>query len=266
MPHLYNVRRSQTYRNVRTYFEKTRAKASSIGERRKPKPQGKPGYLRVDTVHQGDLDGVKGVYYINAVDEVTQFEVICSLEKISESYLIPVLEALLEHFPFVIRSFHTDNGSEYINRQVAKLLDKMLAEMTKSRSRHTNDNALAESKNGSIVRKHLGYGHIPQKWAPLVNEFLLKHLNPYVNYHRPCFFAEVKIDAKGKQRKRYPYKNMMTPYEKLRSLPGAENYLKPECSFQLLDKIAKGITDNQAAEQMNAAKSKLFQTITERTG
>ena len=63
------------------------------------------------------------------------------------------------------------NGSEYINKQVAKLLEKLLIEFTKSRARQTNDNALAESKNASIVRKYLGYSHIPQKWAPLINEF-----------------------------------------------------------------------------------------------
>nr|VFK81290.1 MAG: Integrase core domain-containing protein [Candidatus Kentron sp. SD] len=149
--HLYNLRRSGTYRNIRAHFDKTRPKASKIGERRKPNPQGKPGYLRVDTVHQGDLDGIKGVYYINAVDEVTQYEILCSVERISERYLIPVLEMQITQFPFVILGFHTDNGSEYINKRVAGLLNKLLIELTKSRARRSNDNALVESKNGSIV-------------------------------------------------------------------------------------------------------------------
>jgi transposase InsO family protein len=261
--HLYNLRRSLIYRNIRSHFDKTRSKSSGIGDRRKPRPQGKPGYLRVDTVHQGDLDGIKGVYHINAVDEVTQFEVVCSVEKISERYLIPILETLIAQFPFVILGFHTDNGSEYINRTVAGLLNKLLIELTKSRARHSNDNALVESKNGSIVRKHLGYMHIPQKWAGLINKFLLSYLNPYVNYHRPCFFPEVRVDSKGKERKSYPYKEMMTPYEKLKSLPDSESYLKPGCSFQEIDVFACAITDNQAAQQMNEARSKLFQTINE---
>jgi transposase InsO family protein len=51
---------------------------------------------------------------------------------------------LLDAFPFVIKGFHSDNGSEYINKRVAKLLEKLLIEFTKSRARHTNDNALAE--------------------------------------------------------------------------------------------------------------------------
>ena len=261
--HLYNLRRSGTYKRVRTHFTKTSPRPSLIGERRKPRPNGRPGHLRVDTVHQGDLDGNKGVYYINAVDEVTQFEIVCALEKISENFLIPVLEDMIGQFPFTIRGFHCDNGSEFINRNVAALLNKLLIELTKSRPRHSNDNALAESKNGSIVRKHLGYTHIPQRHAPLINRFLTDHLNPHINFHRPCFFPETEVDHRGKQIKRYPYKNMMTPYDKLKSLPDAGRFLKPFCDFIQLDEIASKFSDNQSAKLMNNAKIKLFNNINE---
>ena len=140
-----------------------------------------------------------------------------------------------------------------------------LIEFTKSRARQTNDNALAESKNASIVRKYLGYSHIPQKWAPLINEFNQTYLNPYINYHRPCFFAEVVVDKKGKQRKQYPYKQMMTPYEKLKSLANASSYLKAGTTFKQLDEIAYQISDNEAAERLQKARSKLFKTIFEGT-
>jgi transposase InsO family protein len=217
--HLYNLRRHTAYTRQRGHFEVTRPVRVAIAERRKPRPLGRPGYLRVDSVHQGDWDGVKGLYHINAVDEVTQFECLGCAERISETYLIPVLETLLAAFPFVILGFHADNGSEYINHRLAKLLNTLLIEFTKSRSRRTNDNALAESKNGAVVRKQFGYAHIPQKYAPLINTFNRDHLNPYLNFHRPCFFPEVILDAHGKQRKRYPYQAMLTPYDKLKSLP-----------------------------------------------
>lgn len=261
--HLYNLRTSTTYTRQRRSINKTRAVKNAIGERRQPQPNGQPGYIRVDTVHQGDLDGVKGVYHINAVDEVTQFEILCSVERISERYLIPVLEDLLAQFPFMIQGFHADNGSEYINKRVAELLNKLLIELTKSRARQTNDNALVESKNAAIVRKHLGYVHIPQKWAPLLNAFHRQHLNPYLNYHRPCLFPEVVTDHKGRQKKRYPYEQMMTPYDKLKSLPKAQQYLKEGITFQHLHAIANAINDNEAAKQMNEAKQQLFKTITE---
>ena len=263
--HLYNLRKSKTYRGQRHPYEKTKPVRSRIGERRKPNPHGQPGFVRIDSVHQGDQDGVKGVYHINAVDEITQFEEVCTVEKISERYLIPVLEQLLDTFPFVIKGFHSDNGSEYINRHVARLLEKLLIEFTKSRARHTNDNAPAESKNASIVCKHLGYSHIPQKWAPLINEFNQTTLNPYINYHRPCFFAEVTVDEKGKQHKRYPYDQMMTPYDKLKSLPDAAGYLKPGITFKQLDELALQVSDNEAGERLQKAKTKLFQTIFEGT-
>jgi transposase InsO family protein len=267
--HLYNLRQTTTYIRQRRHFEKTRPKVSSIGERRKPRPDGKPGYIRIDTVHQGDQDKQKGVYHINAVDEATQFEVVCSVEKISELYLIPALEEMLQSFPFTLLGFHSDNGSEYINSQVAKLLDKLCIEFTKSRSRHSNDNALAESKNAAVVRKQFGYSHIPQRWAPLINEFNRTHLNPYLNFHRPCFFPETRTDAKGKELKVYRYENLMTPYDKLKSLPDAKDYLKPGMTFEILDAVAHQISDNQAAEQLQKARQKLFKIIhgqTLRTG
>jgi transposase InsO family protein len=263
--HLYNLRKSISYTRQRRYFEKTQPRPSKIGERRKPQPNGQPGYIRIDTVHQGDLDKQKGVYHINAVDEVTQFEVVYTVERISERHLIPALEQLLETFPFTVLGFHSDNGSEYINKRVADLLEKLLIEFTKSRSRHSNDNALAESKNGAVVRKLFGYSHIPQRWASIINAFNQQHLNPYLNFHRPCFFPETRTDDKGKQRKIYRYENMMTPYDKLKSLPSASDYLKPGVSFEILDTLAHLISDNQAADQLQKARQTLFKTIHGRT-
>ena len=87
------------------------------------------------TVHQGDRDGVKGVYHINAVDEVTQWQVVGATAAISEAWLEPLLKAMIEQFPFRVRGFHSDNGSEFLNRTVEKLLNKLLIEQTKSRPR-----------------------------------------------------------------------------------------------------------------------------------
>jgi transposase InsO family protein len=264
--HLYNLRHSRPYRRRRGHFEATRPVSRAIGVRKKPDPQGRPGFIRIDTVHQGDKDGVKGLYHINAVDEVTQFEVVATVERISERFLIPVLAEMLKAFPFVILAFHADNGSEYINHRVAELLEKLRIELTKSRARHTNDNALAESKNAAVVRKILGYVHIPQRFAPEVNRFNQDYLTPYLNYHRPCFFPEIVTDAKGKERKRYPYKAMMTPYGKLKSLPKASQYLKSGLNFDKLDAIADAISDNEAARRLQIARQTLFETLFERRG
>jgi len=251
--HLYNLRRSNAYRGITRRFTKTKPAVSRVGERIKPEAKGMPGYLRIDTVHQGDLSGHKGVYHINAVDEVTQWEIVASVEGISEAYLVPVLETMLLEFPFVIRGFHSDNGSEFVNYTVARLLNKLLIRFTKSRPRQSNDNGLVESKNGSVVRKQLGYAYIPQR----CREFF----NPYINFHRPCFFPVPVIDPKGKIKKTYPYKEVMTPYEKLKLLPQAESYLRLSITLQGLNTIANQMSDNQFAERMANARSNLFQQI-----
>jgi len=263
--HLYNLRRARGYAVRRRHWTQTRGHQVPIAQRRAPAPDNRPGFIRIDSVHQGDQDGVKGLYHINAVDCVTQFEIVATCERLSEAYLLPVIETLLASFPFRILGFHADNGSEYINKTVARLLETLRVEFTKSRPRHSNDNGLAETKNGAIVRKHLGYSHIPQRFAEEVNRFCREFLNPYVNFHRPCFFAESITDEKGKTRKKYRLKDMMTPYEKLKSLPAAEAFLKPGITFEQLDKIAAAHSDNAAAERLNAARKKLFQSINRRS-
>ena len=259
--HLYNLRASAGYQRLRGHHEPTRARQIAIGERRCPQPNGRPGYLRVDSVHQGDWDGVKGLYAINLVDAVTQYQLVLAVERISEAFLLPALEQALHDFPFVIHGFHSDNGSEYVNHRVARMLDKLHIEFTKSRPRRSNDNALAESKNASVVRKHLGYAHIPGRQAPKVNAFLRDHLNPYINFHRPCFFPTTTTDTKGRQRKRYRPDDLRTPYEHLKQLPDADAFLKPGMTFAQLDLIAMRQTDNQAAEHMQHARNQLFQTL-----
>jgi transposase InsO family protein len=261
--HLYNLRGSQRYRERRLNYIKTRPTKVSIGERRKPEPQGQPGFLRVDTVHQGDEPGggpgSKGVYHIDAVDEVTQWQVVASVPRISEAYLAPVLEAMVRQFPFRILGFHSDNGSEFINETVSNLLNKLLIEQTKSRPRRSGDNGLIETKNGAVIRKHIGYGYIDASHADRINDFYRDYLNPYLNYHRPCAQADVAIDAKG--RKRVRYKRYQTPLETLLALDKPAQYLRPGISVNTLKRIAGALSDTDAAVRMQRAKSKLFEQL-----
>ena len=258
-PHIYNLRKSRVYRERTITFQKTRPVKVTIGERRRPEPQGRPGYLRVDTVHQGDLEGIKGVYHINAVDEVTQWQVVGAAAYISEAWLIPVLEAMLQQFPFRILAFHSDNGSEFINHTVASLLNKLLVEQTKSRPRHSNDNGLVEAKNGAVIRKHMGYGHIASSHAEAIEEFFEKHFNPYLNFHRPSGVPEIVTNAKGKERRVYRW--YATPWENLRQLPNLARHLRPGTTQADLEKLAAAESDTAAALRMQEAKRKLFVEI-----
>lgn len=260
---VYLMRKTRHYQLKHLTHTKTNPTKVAIGERRKPHPEGQPGYIRIDTVHQGDLDKQKGVYHINAVDEVTQFEVLATVVAISERFLMPALAQLLTQFPFTLKGFHSDNGSEYVNHQVAERLEKLRIEFTKSRSRHSNDNALAESKNAAVVRKLYGHAHIPKHWAGKINALNQQEVYRYLNFHRPCYFPVVETDEKGKQRKRYPYEAMMTPYEKLTTLEDWQGYLKSDITVKQLEAFANEITDNEAAEQLEKARHALFKTINE---
>jgi hypothetical protein len=260
--HLYNLRKHRSYREKRMVFTKTRPTPVSIGERRRPEPEGRPGYLRIDTVHQGDMDGVKGVYHINAVDEVTQWQIVGATPHISEAWLKPVLESMLAQFPFRIRGFHSDNGSEFINHTVSGMLNKLLIEQTKSRPRHSNDNGLVESKNGAVVRKHMGFDHIHAGHADDINTFYKEHFNPYLNFHRPCAVPELKKDSKGKTRRIYKW--YATPWEILRQLPGMAGYLKEDLTIEQLERVAGMQSDTGAANRMQQAKARLFAGFTQR--
>jgi len=200
--HIYKLRKSKRYQRLTKHFGKTKPTKSSIGRRARPQPKGRPGFIRVDTVHQGDRNNIKGVYHINTVDKVTQYEFIGAAESITQENLIPLLKQILKAYPFKILNFHCDNGSEFINKYVVALLNELLIDgMTKSRPRHSNDNAIIETKNGSIIRTWIGYGFIDKQFARDLNEFYFGCFNEYLNYHRPCAFPSIKELPNGKIKK-----------------------------------------------------------------
>ena len=137
-------------------------------------------------------------------------------------------------------------------------MEKLRVEFTKSRAYRTTDNALVEGKNGAVVRKLIGYGYIAGEHAEAIGKFYGRHLNPYLNFHRPCGFATVSLDQRGKRRRDYKTEDYRTPFEKLKSLERAEQYLKPGLSLAELEREALAMSDTACARQMNAAKSRLL--------
>jgi len=249
--HIDNLRKTTIYKSI--YINGTKSVVVSIGKTQKPEANNAPGSLRIDTCHQRD------VYHIHCIDEITQWEIIFCVPQISEAYLKPGLEFILEQFPFIIFNFHSDRGSEFINKNVAQILNKLLINQTKSRSRHCNDNALIESKNGSVLRKNMGYFHINKGLVGEINNFYQGYFIPYLNFHRVCLFVtETKIDSKGRERKVYGQKT--TPYEKLKevSLLQEKNFLKPGQTFEKLDIIAYRESDNEFAKIMREKQNELF--------
>ena len=147
---------------------------------------------------------------------------------------------------------------------MAELLNKLhVGDFTKSRARRSNDNALVEGKNGSVVRKWLGHGHIPKAFAAEVDAFTQGVLSPFLNFHRPCLFPTEVEDEKGRIRRRYRDEDVATPYERLKPLPDAEGWLRPGVTFGQLDALAFAQDDLEAAAALNAARDALFRRIGE---
>lgn len=252
--HISNLRHAETYRSF--FINHTKARQIPIGQTRPPENFGRPGSIRIDSVSQKD------VFHINSVDEITQWEIVFCVPQISERYMIPALEQMFDQYPFAIFNFHSDRGHETINYRVAELLQRLLIKQTKSRSYHSGDNALVETKNGSVIRKNFGWEHIDQALTDDINYYLKNFFNPYLNFHRPCSYPTIQVDGKGKKQKVYSL--YQTPYDALKQTTGIKNFLKPGQSFEKIDIIAYSHSDNEWAKIMREEERKLFQKIRER--
>lgn len=252
--HISNLRHADIYRSF--WINHTKARQIPIGSTRPPENFGRPGSIRIDSVSQKD------VFHINSVDEITQWEIVFCVPQISERYMIPALEDMFSQYPFIIFNFHSDRGHETINYRVAELLQRLLIKQTKSRSYHSGDNALCETKNGSVIRKNFGWEHIDQALTDDINAYLKNFFNPYLNFHRPCSYPTILVDKKGKKQKVYSL--YQTPYDALKQTTGAKKFLKPGQSFEKLDIMAYAHSDNEWAEMMREEERKLFQKIREK--
>lgn len=249
--HINNLRQSPIYKSY--WINGTKSRGTKIGKTSPPVNNQLPGSIRVDTVHQRD------VFHINSVDEITQWEVVVCVPQITERFLAPALELLLDQFPFAVFNFHSDRGSEFVNEIVARILNKLVINQTKSRSRHCNDNALIESKNGSVIRKNMGYWHINQSLADEINQHYRDFFNVYLNFHRPCLFlTETETDDYGRERRIYG--EVKTPYTRLKevSKKTKRTFLKKLTSWAKLDKIEKEYSDNEFAQILRRAERKIF--------
>jgi len=256
---IYRFRNSAAYRKSNATYQPTWPTVIAIGARRKPQPQSMPGFLRIDTVHQGDSSGGKGIYQINAVDEVTQWEIVGAVPQISESWLIPLLETMLVQFPFRIRGFHSDNGSEFINYTVQRLLNKLVIEQTKSRAHRSGDNGLVEAKNAAVIRKDIGFGHIGTQHSEAVDQFHRQYLNRYLNFHRPCAVPLLLIEPNGKRRR--VYRRWAKPFELLQEVPRCVDFLRSGLTLAELARFEAQQSDTDAALDMQRAKHQFMHRI-----
>jgi hypothetical protein len=106
---------------------------------------------------------------------------------------------------------------------------------------------LAETKNGAVIRKHMGYSHIAARGAERIRSFYECYFNTYLNFHRPCAQPDVEVRSDGKRIRRC--KRYRTPLETLMALPPAMRDLRPGLSAEALQSQAQRQSDTEAARQ-----------------
>ena len=207
----------------------------SAKRRREPAPRAAGLYPHRATVHQGDLDPVKRRLPHQRRRRRSPVRGVCTVEKISEAYLLPALEQLLDTFPFQVLGFHSDNGSEYINRTVAALLEKTadpsFTNVAFAAVQRQCPGGKQERRGGSKTVRLQPYpaalrtAH--QRPQPAVSQPLHQFPPPLFLPPRPA-----PTDSQGKQRKVYRYGDhddaLMTSSN---HCPRPEDYLKPGVRF-----------------------------------
>ena len=255
---IYRFRKTAEYRKRHTTYQPTRPTPIPIGERRKPDPHGRPGYLRIDTVHQ-ETEMRQGVVSHQRRGSSHAMQVVGATPHISEAWLLPVLEAMLEQFPFRIPAAFIPTM-----QRVHQLSSFRFIEQTPDRADQVAATSFRRQRLGGVQERvgdsqTSGWTHIASRHADAVNQFHRQHLNPYLNFHRPCGIAELRTLARGKIKR--VYRQWDTPWDILRSLPDWETSLRAEVDATALQLQASAHSDTDAAVAMQQAKRDLFHQL-----
>ena len=138
------------------------------------------------------------------------------------------LQELEQRVPFVMKDFHTDNGSEFLNWALLEHLTGRPVKLpwTRSRAYRKNDNAHCEQKNWTHVRQLFGherFGH--PELVPLMNDLYIHEWSQFTNHFRPTFKL-LKRDKRGSKTVRIYEKKPQTPYQRLLDSPDIQEAQK----------------------------------------
>lgn len=176
------------------------------------------GHLYADTVaHCGDSIRGNFVWTLTVTDDLTLWTLNRAIWNKGQEATCTAFLYLLREMPFMVRSINTDNGSEFINYHLQRMLKEKYkrCKLTRSRPYKKNDNARAEERNRHKVRELIGYERIDNEQCV----FLLNQVYRYHNLLTNFFIANTRLVSKqrnpvtGKTRKKYD--KARTPYERV---------------------------------------------------
>ncbi len=187
-----------------------------------------PGFLEADTVAHCE-DSVAGmfVYSLNCVDIATGWTQQRAVWGKGELGVLKAIKDIENSFPFQLKGFDCDNGSEFLNWHLHTYLTerKRPIQFTRSRAYHKNDNAHIEGKNWTHIRQYLGYQRFDKpELVDRLNKLYTTEWNLYFNF----FIPSVKLIEKHRQGSKITkkYDSPKTPLQRLLESKHIEDKMK----------------------------------------
>jgi len=173
-----------------------------------------PGFVEADLVaHSGPTARGSFLQTLVLTDIATGWTECAPLLVREQVLLIRVLDEVRKAMPFPLLGFDTDNDSVFMNETVRAYCAEASVEFTRCRPYRKNDQAWVEQKNGSVVRRTVGYRRYEGLEAGSVLARLYKSMRFYVNHFQPSFKLAGKEREGSRVRKRYH--KPATPYARL---------------------------------------------------
>ena len=174
----------------------------------------RPGFVEIDLVaHDGGLAAGDYCQTLDLTDIATTWTETLAVRNKAQAWVFAALKEMRQKLPFSLLGIDSDNGSEFINKDLLEYCQKQKLSFTRSRPYRKNDNCFVEQKNYSVVRRAVGYARYDtEAQLHLLNE-LYATLRLYTNFFQPTMKLKAKERVGSKVIKRYD--RAQTPYQRV---------------------------------------------------
>ena len=211
-----------------------------------------PGYLEIDFVEHCGGVKVDGdfVHSLVMTDIATGWTECLAMPFRNHAFVIEHVERVRAALPFPLRGLDSDNDTAFMNAAVFDFCKATGIELTRSRAYKKNDQAWVEQKNGSIVRRLVGYGKLRglEDTETLASLYRISRL--YINYFQPSFKLKSKTRHGARVTKRY--EAPLTPLERVLRSPSV-----PEATKQRLREEFRSLDPVELLRRMRDAQRRV---------
>ena len=190
----------------------------------------KPGTVQADLVaHCGDCIAGKYAHTVTAVDVYSGWTENRAIWTKEASGVVEAVTSMEKSFPFRLKNFDTDCGTEFLNYTLMKHLEERPSpiKMRRSRPYKKNDQCYVEQKNFTHVRKIFKYHRLEQQDLILMmNDIYENYWNPLHNYFIPSFKLESKERVNSRIKKVHEFPK--TPAQRIIDCKKAKRFVKNE--------------------------------------